>query len=819
MGAETKGCAKGLFPLFWGAVVVGLGTFGWVLYNKGALAFLVGGGPQTEAAQVMPVQNMPPQNMQAPVMNPPNAQNQPKITPIGMRWVGGRNGAPMQQGSPGAMTVATRPQVMGVAAGSSMFGNVIRSASQVVVNISAISQLPVGHPQTQGQENAMEQGGIPAAQNQNPAKPIINKANPMPRGAVAKPQPPVADLSFVDPFGGPTVESIGSGAIICPKGHILTNYHVIERASSVFVNTYVDGVQSRHPAVVQKADKALDLAILKIDAGVSLPYATFADSNMVEIGDPVIAIGSPWGLSQTVTQGIVSAKRQTVTIQGVQHANLLQTDASINRGNSGGPLINADGEVVGVNTAIFTTSGAFSGVGFAIPANNAKQFLFDAGVVLPEQVAAQGGIMNANGNMGMNANQNNRMGMNANMPNAQPVLFGFDLGFGGAPKISCSAKMPHPFWGECKDCHVFTDGPCAVNPMDAVMKARGKPAGQPAAFMNVTMMGSGVNKAGAGGMNSFPPVPSNFGVTNFVGLNIQDVNPIAARQFQGEPDRGVLVRTVAMNSPGMKASLLPGDIILKVNGRAITGVKMFHRMVHKSEKGKPIRIFYTRKGVRKETEIMVGAIPSTLNQVFSQPNMGMMGQNNMGMMNNNDDPNRMMGQNNMGMLGQMGALGPMMVNQDRRMGMGANGNMANGNMGVNGNMGNGNMMNANANMGMNANQDNRMGMNGNMVMGQVNINNLNDTNWMGMDLNLLTPRKAMQRGLAANTKGLRVRDVNNNSMAMMAGIQRGDIIKSINNIKILDANSAVQALNAAMMGSKNELEIQRFNMIGLVVLG
>jgi len=174
-----------------------------------------------------------------------------------------------------------------------------------------------------------------------------------------------------------------------------------------------------------------------------------------------------------------------------------------------------------------------------------------------------------------------------------------------------------------------------------------------------------------------------------------------------------------------------------------------------------------------------------------------------------------MANGNMGVNGNMG----MNANQDRRMGMGANGNMANGNMGMNGNMGNGNMMNANANMGMNANQDNRMGMNGNMVMGQVNINNLNDTNWMGMDLNLLTPRKAMQRGLAANTKGLRVRDVNNNSMAMMAGIQRGDIIKSINNIKILDANSAVQALNAAMMGSKNELEIQRFNMIGLVVLG
>ncbi|HIJ50663.1 MAG TPA: PDZ domain-containing protein [Nitrospinae bacterium] len=513
------------------------------------------------------------------------------------------------------------------------------------------------------------------------------------------------------------------------------------------------------------------------------------------------------------------------------------------------------------------------------------------------------GGMNANANRnmgmngmngGMNANANRNMGMNGNNPMAQQVLFGLNFG-GKGPTISCTAQMPHPFWGECTNCHVFSDAPCAVNPMDAVMKARAKPA----AFVNVTMMGSGTNNVDGGmgalggmGVPNFPLVPSNFGATNYVGMNIQEVNPIAARQFDANPNRGVLVRTVAMNSPAMQAKLLPGDIILKVNGRAIDGPKTFHKMIHNTKKGMPIRIFYVRKGARLETEINVDALPTTLNQVFPQPAMGMgnnmmgmgnnmMGQNNMGGMRMNQDQRKAMrGMNgNMGMMGgvtpvnqnrmrgmQNNMGGNMRMNQDQRkrarrmqnnnmggnMGMGQNmaamapvnqnrmrgmqnnmgrnkrmnqdqrkraRRMQNNNMG--GNMGMGQNMAAMAPVNQNRmrGMQNNMGMQGNVGMGQVNINNLNDTNWMGMDIRLLTPRRAMQLGLSGNTTGLRVRDVNNNSMAMMAGVHRDDVIKSINNIRIIDAASAVMALNAAMAGGKNELEIQRFNMVGLVVLG
>ena len=867
MGAETKGCAKGLFPMFWGAVVIGLGTFGWVLFNQGALAFLVGGGPAPEATQIA---NQPAGQQMQQQMPQDTAQNMQDpqaagMTPIGMRWVGGANPA-MQNNSP----AQNAPQLMGIAAGPSLFGDVIPNANQVVVNISATSQLPVGHPQGQGNENALApQGKVDPVAANNP-NPVLNENQ---KQRQVENAPPAGDLTFVDPFSGPTVESIGSGAIVCPRGHIVTNYHVIERASSIFVTTYVNGARSRIPATVVKTDKTLDLAILKID-GTDLPYAPFADSEMVAVGDPVIAIGSPWGLSQTVTQGIISAKRQTITIQGVRHADLLQTDASINRGNSGGPLINANGEIVGINTAIFTTNGGFSGVGFAIPAVTATKFLTDAGVVLPGNMMAQAnatnggaaalnanannnmgmnGGMNANANRnmgmngmngGMNANANRNMGMNGNNPMAQQVLFGLNFG-GKGPTISCTAQMPHPFWGECTNCHVFSDAPCAVNPMDAVMKARAKPA----AFVNVTMMGSGTNNVDGGmgalggmGVPNFPLVPSNFGATNYVGMNIQEVNPIAARQFDANPNRGVLVRTVAMNSPAMQAKLLPGDIILKVNGRAIDGPKTFHKMIHNTKKGMPIRIFYVRKGARLETEINVDALPTTLNQVFPQPAMGMgnnmmgmgnnmMGQNNMGGMRMNQDQRKAMRGMN-GNMGMMGGVTP--VNQNRMRGMQNNmgrnkrmnqdqrkraRRMQNNNMG--GNMGMGQNMAAMAPVNQNRmrGMQNNMGMQGNVGMGQVNINNLNDTNWMGMDIRLLTPRRAMQLGLSGNTTGLRVRDVNNNSMAMMAGVHRDDVIKSINNIRIIDAASAVMALNAAMAGGKNELEIQRFNMVGLVVLG
>src|SRR3989475_6492906 len=161
---------------------------------------------------------------------------------------------------------------------------------------------------------------------------------------------------------------VGSGFIIDPKGYILTNNHVIEGASRITISL-VGGERFRGRVV--GIDKETDLALIKIDADHDLPVMKFGDSNSVQVGDWVLAIGSPFGLDQTVTAGIISKKeRDSQAFSTFQR--FLQTDAAINRGNSGGPLVNMHGEAIGVNSQIATLTGDYSGIGFALPSNEAK---------------------------------------------------------------------------------------------------------------------------------------------------------------------------------------------------------------------------------------------------------------------------------------------------------------------------------------------------------------------------------------------------------------------------------------------------------------
>src|SRR5712692_3202712 len=153
---------------------------------------------------------------------------------------------------------------------------------------------------------------------------------------------------------------VGSGFIIDPKGYILTNNHVIEGATRITIGLLTG---ERYRATVIGTDRETDLALLKIDAGHDLPVMKFGDSNSAQVGDWVLAIGSPFGLDQTVTAGIISKKeRDSQAFTNFQR--FLQTDAAINRGNSGGPLVNMHGEAIGVNSQIATLTGDYNGIGF-----------------------------------------------------------------------------------------------------------------------------------------------------------------------------------------------------------------------------------------------------------------------------------------------------------------------------------------------------------------------------------------------------------------------------------------------------------------------
>jgi serine protease Do len=177
-------------------------------------------------------------------------------------------------------------------------------------------------------------------------------------------------------FGSPEEEhgvkriALGSGFIVDAQGHIVTNSHVVAESSKVQV-TLQDN--SKYDAKLVGRDARTDLAVLKIDAGKPLPYVSFGDSGAAEIGDWVVAVGNPFGLGGSVTTGIISARGRD--IHEGQFDDFLQIDAPINRGNSGGPTFNLNGEVIGINTAIYSPNGGSVGIGFAVPSNVAKRVI------------------------------------------------------------------------------------------------------------------------------------------------------------------------------------------------------------------------------------------------------------------------------------------------------------------------------------------------------------------------------------------------------------------------------------------------------------
>ncbi|HTU41374.1 MAG TPA: Do family serine endopeptidase [Candidatus Aquilonibacter sp.] len=198
-----------------------------------------------------------------------------------------------------------------------------------------------------------------------------------------------------NPFGGGGDDgsirerSLGSGVIVDPKGYIVTNRHVIEKADRIRVRLQDDPPGVQHEARVIGQDQETDLAVIKIDLNRPVPAAKMGNSDSMEVGDWVLAIGSPFGQVGTVTAGIVSAKGRDI-VPGRQFQSFIQTDAAINPGNSGGPLVNMNGEVIGINTAILSDTNAYAGVGFSLPSNTIVKVYND--LIGPEHRVSRGSI-------------------------------------------------------------------------------------------------------------------------------------------------------------------------------------------------------------------------------------------------------------------------------------------------------------------------------------------------------------------------------------------------------------------------------------------
>ncbi len=201
-------------------------------------------------------------------------------------------------------------------------------------------------------------------------------------------QSPFAGDPFFEQFFGQQMpnrtekqSSLGSGVIVEANGTVVTNNHVIEGADDIKV-ALSDGRE--FPCKVVLRDDRLDLAVLRIETKASFPTLAIGNSDAVEVGDLVLAIGNPFGVGQTVTSGIVSALARNQVVKN-EFGFFIQTDASINPGNSGGALMNMKGELIGINTAIFSRGGGSNGIGFAIPANLVKVFLASADAGAPSR--------------------------------------------------------------------------------------------------------------------------------------------------------------------------------------------------------------------------------------------------------------------------------------------------------------------------------------------------------------------------------------------------------------------------------------------------
>lgn len=369
------------------------------------------------------------------------------------------------------------------------------------------------------------------------------------------------------------VQGAGSGVIISDDGYILTNNHVVEGAQEVTV-TLAD--QRDFKAEVVGRDPKTDLAILKISAGKNLPAAKMGDSNQLRVGDWVIAIGNPFGLSHTVTSGIVSAKGRI--IGAGPYDDFIQTDASINPGNSGGPLFDMNGQVVGINTAIVPNG---QGIGFAIPVNTAKPLI--------PQLVKNGKV--TRGYIGVNI-------QSISPDIAKAMKLGNDKGALVADVISGG---PADEAGIARgDVIVAFNGKTVKDSHDLPTMVAATPIGDKA---TVTVLRDGKEKEirvkiaelpsdGTSVESSAKPAEGKWG------LQLQDLTPEIARQLGLETDHGVLIAGVQPGSPADDASIRQGDVILEVNRHPVKTAQEVKKEIDKAKDKNSLLLLVQRDQAR-----------------------------------------------------------------------------------------------------------------------------------------------------------------------------------------------------------------------------
>lgn len=347
--------------------------------------------------------------------------------------------------------------------------------------------------------------------------------------------------------------SLGSGFIITQDGYIFTNNHVVEKADKIKVRL---SNGKEYDAKVIGKDAKIDIALIKINASNSLPVVDLGDSDKLRVGDWVLAIGNPFGLEQTVTQGIVSAKGRV--IGSGPYDNFIQTDASINPGNSGGPLFNLEGKVVGINTAIVAHG---QGIGFAIPVNMAKDILND--------LKSKGKV--TRGWLGISVQDiTEDIAANMGIKDKEGALVADVVGGDPAEKAGIKAG----------DVIVEIDGKKVHDTHELLRIVAGVPVGK---SVNVKAVRDGKvqNFSVTVGERKDQEVAVKEKADEYFGMTVQDITPRIAESLGLTQKSGVIVSSVQEGSAADDAGIKPRDIILQVNKVNVKSVKDFQREMSK----------------------------------------------------------------------------------------------------------------------------------------------------------------------------------------------------------------------------------------------
>lgn len=337
----------------------------------------------------------------------------------------------------------------------------------------------------------------------------------------------------------------GSGFIISEDGYILTNNHVVQGADEIIV-TLADN--RKFNAKVIGTDPTVDLAVIKIDAK-GLPSLPLGDSDKVEVGEWVVAIGNPFGLSHTVTVGVISAKGRTITAGDRSFENFLQTDAAINPGNSGGPLLNLNGEVIGINTAIIPYA---QGIGFAIPINTAKQILQDLiefGKVKRGWLGVYLQAMTPSLAKGFGLKEAKGVIIARVVPGSPAEKYGLKRG----------------------DVVLSVDGKEVNSPAELQMAIRSRKAGEK---INLTLWRKDKTVNISVVLGELPQEERVYKTPEInIGIRVSDITPELKRKYNLTEESGVVVTSVEPDSPADLADLKEGDVIVEVNGKEIRNLR------------------------------------------------------------------------------------------------------------------------------------------------------------------------------------------------------------------------------------------------------